>query len=283
MTDTSRVRTSLQPLFDSLPDDIARELAERSVQAIQGSSRWAAVWPRFALWLLTEELPQRVTTTTSQAALAAVAELYEERVGRPRGAVDRESWEAAQQTVRDAYAVTADGIFKSTPGHDIFNFESTAEGIALAATTFIAAYFTARAPSQSAYTATVSAIARFFTGSSPDRPYTDEDHAAGYADHGVHLVATAAAQDAEASARESYYAVHSSPRMTYAAARSAYIAAGSSNSSSIVYDASDASARAASEVYYAARSAGHAAYHPAATACYLRELDKLFELLAAGK
>ena len=134
-------------------------------------------------------------------------------------------------------------------------------------------YFTPREPlSESVFAAAAGTIAGFFSArsSGPTAAEAAASHAARCADRAMSFVVAAASFDACSAAREAYYASHSSPRTTYAAASAAYrevhgFFTGDSN-----------------EVYYAARSTGRRASKMAETACYLRQFDKLADLSLAG-
>jgi hypothetical protein len=91
-------------IFEGLPNGHSKAWPERFMGAIRPGSDLAMVWPRFALWLLTEELPQRtVKYPRCTAALADVATLYREFVETGKSPTI-ERWIAARKT---AYAAAA--------------------------------------------------------------------------------------------------------------------------------------------------------------------------------
>ena len=65
-------------IFEGLPNAAAKGWPEQFTDAIRPGADLAMIWPRFALWLLTEELPQFTRRAASTAALAEVAVLYRE-------------------------------------------------------------------------------------------------------------------------------------------------------------------------------------------------------------
>ncbi len=91
-------------IFEGLPNGRAKAWPERFMGAIRPCANLAMVWPRFALWLLTEELPQRtVKYPKCTAALADVAALYREFVETGTSpAIDR--WLKARKAAADAAA-----------------------------------------------------------------------------------------------------------------------------------------------------------------------------------
>ncbi len=98
-------------LLDGLPREMARAWPDRFTNAIRPGAYLRMVWPRFALWLLTEELPPKVQRYPVCAdALAGVARLYAEWIEtglRP----GLRKWEAARKAASDATAAIdgADG------------------------------------------------------------------------------------------------------------------------------------------------------------------------------
>ena len=65
-------------IFEGPPNGSAKEWPEQFMGAIRPGADLSMVWPRFALWLLTEELPQFVKKKTTKAALSEVGALYRE-------------------------------------------------------------------------------------------------------------------------------------------------------------------------------------------------------------
>jgi len=227
--------------------------------------------------LLTEELPQRLATQMGHEALDEVAALYREIINTNSG-WDRGRWDAPRQAARKAYAATPDAIGLDSRYDD----PETTEGAALVAVRAIADYYTPytprtpHGPPKSALSFTVSTIARLFAAPKPIRVPTPTAEAAAAhrvdrADCAIKYVAIAASADARSAAREAYCALHSSPRTTYAAAHAAYRAFRGRH-----HDVPEEIIG----LYYAARSAGRSASKSAGTACYLRQFDKVAELLA---
>jgi len=66
-------------LFEGLPNGKAKAWPQRFMDAIRPGVDLTMIWPRFALWLLTEELPQRAKGNAKvTAAIGDVADLYRE-------------------------------------------------------------------------------------------------------------------------------------------------------------------------------------------------------------
>lgn len=78
------------------------------MSAIRVGANLSMVWPRFALWLVADELPQRATPRVRPecaAAIADVAALYQEWSESGENP-DRERWRPAAHAA-DAYTYTA--------------------------------------------------------------------------------------------------------------------------------------------------------------------------------
>src|SRR5580700_4309029 len=56
-------------IFEGLPNGSAKEWPEQFMGAIRPGADLSMVWPRFALWLLTEELPQFAKREKTKLAL----------------------------------------------------------------------------------------------------------------------------------------------------------------------------------------------------------------------
>ena len=66
-------------IFEGLPNALAKDWPEQFTAAVRPGADLTMIWPRFALWLLSEELPQYVTKRPkAAAAIADVAALYKE-------------------------------------------------------------------------------------------------------------------------------------------------------------------------------------------------------------
>jgi hypothetical protein len=65
-------------IFEGLPNGSAKEWPEQFMGAIRPGADLSMVWPRFALWLLTEELPQFAKREKTKLALSEVGVLYRE-------------------------------------------------------------------------------------------------------------------------------------------------------------------------------------------------------------
>ena len=87
-------------IFEGLPNDRAMEWPVRFMSAIKPGADLSMVWPKFALWLLTEE----VKTNRPQAAeaIARVADLYRAWVAGKKPA--KAKWHAAADAANAADA-----------------------------------------------------------------------------------------------------------------------------------------------------------------------------------
>ena len=83
-------------IFEALDHETALGWPERFASAITPSANLTMVWPRFALWLLSEELPQRAKRKQTKASLADVAALYKEWIEGEMPV--RERWVEARKT-----------------------------------------------------------------------------------------------------------------------------------------------------------------------------------------
>ena len=93
-------------LFEGLPNGAAQAWPERFMGAIAPGADLAMVWPRFAHWLMTEEVPPHTKYTRSLASLAEVGGLYREWIDGTKPSDDR--WSAAEAAAaRAAYAYAA--------------------------------------------------------------------------------------------------------------------------------------------------------------------------------
>jgi hypothetical protein len=102
-------------IFEGLPNALAKDWPEQFTSAIRPGADLTMVWPRFALWILSEELPQYVTKRPkAAAAIAEVAALYQEwsdtckNPAAERGLKARKNAYAAAAYAAAAYAADAD-------------------------------------------------------------------------------------------------------------------------------------------------------------------------------
>ena len=65
-------------IFEGLSNGAAKAWPERFTGAIRPGADLTMIWPRLALWLLTEELPQHAKSPEAASSLAAVGALYRE-------------------------------------------------------------------------------------------------------------------------------------------------------------------------------------------------------------
>ena len=80
-------------IFEELPNAAAKDWPEQFIEAIRPGADLSMIWPRFALWLLAEELPQ---FTGFQASLTEVAALYREWCESGKNP-DPERWDKAKK------------------------------------------------------------------------------------------------------------------------------------------------------------------------------------------
>jgi hypothetical protein len=94
-------------IFEGLPNDVAMTWPERFISAIPVGADLAMVWPCFALWLLSEELPQHARgSDLCAAAIAAVAALYAEWCETGK-APSQDLWAEKRRAANVAYAAYA--------------------------------------------------------------------------------------------------------------------------------------------------------------------------------
>lgn len=76
-------------IFEALQNGDSQSWPERFTSAIRPGSDLTMVWPKFALWLLTEEVPQHTKNKRSLAALTDVAALYREWIDKSKPSTER--------------------------------------------------------------------------------------------------------------------------------------------------------------------------------------------------
>jgi hypothetical protein len=84
-------------IFEGLPNGIAKEWPERFMGAIAPGADLTMVWPRFAHWMMTEEVPPRTKNKRSLASLAAVGALYREWIDGAKPAARR--WDSERRAI----------------------------------------------------------------------------------------------------------------------------------------------------------------------------------------
>ena len=88
--------------FEALPNGESQAWPERFMTAIMPGADLAMIWPQFAFWLLTEEVPPRTKDKRSLASLAEVGALYREWIDGAKPGTER--WLIA---IKAAYAAAA--------------------------------------------------------------------------------------------------------------------------------------------------------------------------------
>ena len=99
-------------IFEGLPNAAAKGWPEQFTDAIRPGADLAMIWPRFALWLLTEELPQFTRRAASTAALAEVAVLYREWCESGKNP-NCERWIGVRENAGAAAAAADDAAYAS--------------------------------------------------------------------------------------------------------------------------------------------------------------------------
>jgi hypothetical protein len=90
-------------IFEGLPNASAQAWPEQFMGAIRPGADLTMVWPRFALWLLTEELSRFAKRPKTTAALAEAGALYREWCNTGKNP-NRERWVMARAAAVAAYA-----------------------------------------------------------------------------------------------------------------------------------------------------------------------------------
>jgi len=93
-------------IFEGLANEDAMAWPTRFMEAVPVGADLAMVWPHFALWLLTEEVPQHTKRPKALAALADVAALYKEWCEGAKPATSR--WLKARDAAAYAAYAAAD-------------------------------------------------------------------------------------------------------------------------------------------------------------------------------
>jgi hypothetical protein len=91
--------------FEALPNGESQAWPERFTSAIRTSADLTMVWPCFAFWLLTEEVPQHTKNERCRASLAEVGALYRSWIDGRKPTMDR--WLGARNTSYAAFATAA--------------------------------------------------------------------------------------------------------------------------------------------------------------------------------
>ena len=92
-------------IFEALNNGNSQTWPERFTSAIKPGSDLALVWPRYAHWLLTEEVPQFTKRKQSLASLAEVGALYKEWMTGTKPTTER--WVKARRNAAAAAAAAA--------------------------------------------------------------------------------------------------------------------------------------------------------------------------------
>ena len=92
-------------IFEALDNGNSQTWPEQFTSAIKLGSDLALVWPRYAHWLLTKEVPQFTKRKQSLASLAEVGALYKEWMTGTKPTTER--WVKARGNAASAYAASA--------------------------------------------------------------------------------------------------------------------------------------------------------------------------------
>lgn len=106
-------------LFELLPNSESQAWPERFTAAIRPGADLTTVWPRFAHWMLAEEIPPRTKDQRALASLAAVAALYREWVAGAKPSVER--WRIAQGAADEVASDAAEAAETADTGSDADN------------------------------------------------------------------------------------------------------------------------------------------------------------------
>ncbi len=142
-------------IFEGLKNGKAKEWPLRFTQAIQPGADLSMVWPRFALWMLTEELPQYVQKpqyAKQKASIEAVGALYREWCDGADIHSLRERFVEARVNAGAAAYAYADAAYAYADAAAAYAYADDAADAAAAA---------AYAAAAAAYAADAAAYARF--------------------------------------------------------------------------------------------------------------------------
>ena len=119
-------------IFEGLPNAAAKGWPEQFTDAIRPGADLAMIWPRFALWLLTEELPQFTRRAASTAALAEVAVLYREWCESGKNP-NCERWIGVRKNAAYAYAYASAASASAAYASAAYAYAASAAAAAYAA------------------------------------------------------------------------------------------------------------------------------------------------------
>ena len=96
-------------LFEALPDELAMRWPLRFTRAVRVGANLSMVWPRFAVWMLTdpaEGVIRFAATVTSRAAIKNVSVLYQRRIAGDEPS--KEEWDASAAWAASAASAARD-------------------------------------------------------------------------------------------------------------------------------------------------------------------------------
>ena len=104
-------------IFENLPNGTAKKWPKEFLEAINVGADLSGIWPKFAVWLLTDKkygVLQYAKTDKQKIAIKNVAELYTKHK-----TVSREEWNKARGDVYDASEATYDSDAASAYASDV--------------------------------------------------------------------------------------------------------------------------------------------------------------------
>ncbi len=143
--------------FESLPNGESQNWPERFTNTIAPGSNLAMVWPKFAYWLLTEEVPLHIKNEKAKVVLAEVAALYKEWIDGTKPIAER--WLNARKKAHAAYAAYAAAAAAADAAAAAYAAAAAAAAADAAAAYAAAAYADATATDAAAYAAYADATA----------------------------------------------------------------------------------------------------------------------------
>jgi hypothetical protein len=152
-------------IFEGLPNELAKEWPSKFLSAIELGADLSFVWPKFALWLLTDPqngVLRHAKERSTKGAIQQVAELYIRWLNddKPIGV----GWEAAANAANAAnaaYATANAAAYAANAANAANAAYATANAAAYAANAANAAYTTANAAAYAAYAAYANAYAAY--------------------------------------------------------------------------------------------------------------------------
>jgi hypothetical protein len=179
-------------LFEGLPNALAMEWPARFMGAIHVGAELSMVWPRFALWLLKDEVAPRAKTDRARNAVDRVSSLYREwRACEAKPS--RARWEEARADAADAHAAaSAYAITTTAAAYADAAAAAAAHAYAAAAAAHADAHATAHAITTAADAAAAATATAITTTAAAAAAAAVHAYAAAAAAHAITTTADAA-------------------------------------------------------------------------------------------